>query len=222
MTPEELAERHPRLYHVTEPGAWLSIKQHGLLSTTRLLDMFEVQGSKRTVIETKRRPATVQLEHPRYGQVLINDNLPLNEKALANCLEANLTPSDWLRILNARVFFWADLEGLDRLLGARLNRNREREVLIVDTLSLAKAHAERIELSPINSGVSMRKAARRGPNTFTPLLQHSYSEWSKLRGRRDQILEVTVKEHVIDIAKHTLEVVLMNGCFRAVSAFSSD
>ena len=207
MIPEELAERHPRLYHVTEPGAWLSIKKHGLLSTSHLLEMFEVKGEKRTLIETKPRPSTVLLEHPHHAKVIINDNTPLHEKALANCLDDNLTPADWLRILNARVFFWSSLEGLNRLLGARLNRGREREVLIVDTLSLAKAHAERIELCPINSGVSMRKAARRGHSTFTPMLKHSYTDWSKLRGRRDHILEVTVLKHVLDIAQHTLEVV---------------
>ena len=29
MTPEELAIRHPQLYHVTEPGAWLNIMFSG-------------------------------------------------------------------------------------------------------------------------------------------------------------------------------------------------
>lgn len=209
MTPEELAFRHPRLYHVTEPGAWVSIQQKGLLSTTRLLDLFEVEAVQRALIETKRRPSSIPIEHPQQGRVIINDNVPLSESALAKCLDDGLTPVDWLRILNSRVFFWASKEGLDRMLNARLNRNRLREILVIDTLSLAKAHADKMELCPINSGATIRKAARRGLNTFTPLTLHSFDDWRKLRGQRDQILEVTVRDHVRDIAQHTLDVLLV-------------
>jgi len=104
------------------------------------------------------------------------------------------------------VFFWASKEGLDRLLGARLNRSRGREVIVVDTLSLAEAYVNHVELCPINSGATLRKAARRGLKTFSPLSQYTFNEWSKLRGRRDQIHEITVKDQVSDIAKHTIEV----------------
>jgi hypothetical protein len=79
-------------------------------------------------------------------------------------------------------------------------------VIVVDTLSLAKAHAARIELCAINSGATLRKAARRGLGTFTPMLQYTFDDWSKLRGRRDQVLEVTVRDYVTDIAQHTIEV----------------
>ncbi|MBY0282006.1 MAG: hypothetical protein K2W94_07625, partial [Alphaproteobacteria bacterium] len=181
MTPQELAEKHPCLYHVTEPGAWESIKKRGLLSTTHLLDLFEIKGQQRQEIEERRRPTTIQLEHPIHGSVIINDNIPLSEKALLNCLDDHLIPSEWLRILNERVFFWASKEGLDRLLGARLNRGRAREILVVDTLSLVKAHVDQVELCPINSGATIRKAARRGLETFTPLSRYTFKEWSKLR-----------------------------------------
>lgn len=210
MSPEDLSERHPRLYHVTEPGAWLNIKKNGLLSTSYILNMFNVGIEQRTIIETKPRPSSILLEHPLHGCVILNDNIPLSEKALAKCLDHNLLPADWLRILNSRVFFWASEEGLNRLLNAKLNRTRAREILIVDTLSLAKAHAERIEICPINSGATLRKAARRGLNTFTPLLEHSFNDWSRLRGRRDEILEITVKDHVIDIAEHILDILLID------------
>ncbi len=206
MTPEELATRHPRLYHVTEPGAWKDIKQNGLLSTTRLLDLFEVDKEKRTIIETKRRPSSLVIEHSRYGKAIINDNLPLNEKSLTNCLDHGLTPADWLRILNSRVFFWSSQDGLDRLIGARLNRNRAREILVVDTLTLAKAYADHIELCPINSGATIRKAARRGLSTFSPLGQYSFKEWSRLRGQRGHIREITVRDAVPDIANYILDV----------------
>ncbi len=211
MTPEELAAKHPYLYHITEPGAWLSIKQNGLLSTSSLLELFEIKGMERTLIETKRRSSSVPLDHPSQGRVILNDNVPLNEQALRKCLDDDLTPEDWLRMLNSRIFFWPCKEALNRLLNARLNHNRMREVIVVDTLSLAKVHAECIEFCPINSGATMRKSARRGLNTFTPMLKYSFREWSQLRGRHDQIREVTVRDKIRDIAQHMVDVFLTRG-----------
>ena len=60
-------------------------------------------------------------------------------------------------------------DGVRRLLGARLNRERERLVLVLDTLSLARRHGDRMELAAINTGSTIRRPARRGRSTFTPL-----------------------------------------------------
>ncbi len=105
-------------------------------------------------------------------------------------------------MLNARVFFWADRNGLSRLLGARFNRGRAREVLVFDTLKLATAYGERMELCPINSGATIRRPARRGVSTFTPLLAKSYREWRTQRGGHDRILEITVRDGVTDISTY--------------------
>jgi RNA:NAD 2'-phosphotransferase (TPT1/KptA family) len=53
-------------------------------------------------------------------------------------------------------------------------RQRDRLVLVLDTGCIASAYAEQIERSPINSGSSLRKPARRRHATFTPLLRHDY------------------------------------------------
>ena len=206
MTPKELAARHPLLYHVTTPGAWASIARLGLLSPSTLLRLFETDAARLLELTTKRRPAEVHIAHPTHGTAVLNDNLPLSETALAGCLDDGLTAGDWLGILNARVFFWADANGLARLLEARINRGRPREVLAFDTLGLARAHAERIEISPINSGSTIRRPARRGRATFTPLVATGYAEWRRQRGQRDRILEVVVRDGVPDIADHLVSI----------------
>jgi hypothetical protein len=43
------------LYHMAEDGSWESIRQIGLLSTSALLDRFEVEGERRYAIESTRR-----------------------------------------------------------------------------------------------------------------------------------------------------------------------
>jgi hypothetical protein len=204
MSPEDLAARHPKLYHVTAPGAWASIAKLGLLPASTLLHLFAVDEARHLQLTTTRRPQEVRLHHPLHGTAILNDNLPLSERALAACLDDGLQPQDWLSLLNQRVFFWADPSGVARLLGARMNRARPRTVLIFDTLGLVRAHAERMEISPINTGATIRKPARRGLTTFTPLLAKSYTAWQQQRGQRDKILEVTVNGGVPDIASYSI------------------
>jgi hypothetical protein len=213
MTPEELAERHPRLYHVTSPGALPGILRFGLLPTNRLLDLFEVTGHERAAIERQRRPKSVTLSHPAYGEVVITDNYPLSETKLAACLDDGLEPADWLAILNQRVFFWPHEARVRELLNAKLNRGRDRLVLVLDTLSVASRHAERMELSPSNSGSTIHQPARRGLSTFTPLLRHGYATWQRLRRKRklDRIKEVTVVDGVDSIADHLIDQCLVPG-----------
>lgn len=202
MTPEDLAALHPRLYHLTDPGALPGILRHGLLPTSALLSLFEVTGPERHAVERRRRPESVRLSHPEHGEAVITDNLPLSEAALGACLDDGLTPEEWLLLLNGRVFFWPDEESLARLLNARLNRGRERLVLVLDTLGVARRHHRRIELAAINTGSTIRRPARRGLSTFTPLGLHGYEAWRRLRGGRDRIREVTVVGGVADAAEH--------------------
>jgi hypothetical protein len=211
MKPEELAEHHPRLYHLTAPGAISGMLRHGLLPTSTLLDLFEVLGEQRAAIVERPRPSEVRIEHPTHGQAVISDNTPLTLGALAQCLDDGLGPSDWLRMLNERVFFWADEAGLRRLLDARINRDRLRDVLVLDTLSLARGFAAVMEVAPINTGATIRRAARRGLSTFAPLGSHTYPEWRRLRGRQDRVLEVTVRGGMPAIGDHLIDVISVKG-----------
>ena len=55
MSPEEFSEIFPSLYHMAELGTWESIRRHGLLSTTALLDLYEISGKEREVLEDRLR-----------------------------------------------------------------------------------------------------------------------------------------------------------------------
>lgn len=211
MTPEDLAALHPLLHHVAEPDALPGLQRHGLLPTSRLLDLFDVPRNERVAIERRRRPDRVRIEHPVHGHATIADNLPLTEKALTGCLDDGLSPEDWLIELNRRVFFWPTADDLAGHLSARLNRGREKLVLSVDTLALARAHADRIELAAINTGSTIRKPARRGRGTFTPLAAHPYAQWRRLRGGLDRIREVTVVGGVPDVMAFLVEQRVVRG-----------
>lgn len=202
MTPEELAALHPRLYHVTAPGNVERIRRDGLLSARAVVERLGIDGAERLRLLERRRPTGVVLA----DGCTINDNLPLTEAALEHCLDDGLTPADWLRALNGRVYLWPSEKRLRTLLGARMNRSRAREIVVFDTLSLVRAHADDVRLSPINGGSTIRKPARRGLGTYTPLLAHDYADWRRLRGRLDSIAEVAVEGAVPDAARHIVEV----------------
>ena len=158
-------------------------------------------------VRTRRSQSKV-LQHESLGQAVITDNIPLLEAPLARCLDDGLTPADWCGKLNERVFFFVREADLDGLLNADAARKRDRLVLVLNTLSVATAYADQMELSPINSGNTRRAAARRGHATFTPLLLHSYEEWRRLRmergekSRLDSIKEVTVVGGVHDVESY--------------------
>lgn len=206
MTPKELAARHPRLFHLTVPEALPGIRARGLLPTSALLELYGVGGAARVALETRRRPESVVLNAPGLGAAVVTDNLPLSEKALVGCLDDGLSPADWMRMLNARVFFWPDEASVAGLLAARANRGKRKAIVVFDTLSIARAHMARIELSPINSGATIRKAARRGLTTFTPAAQVSYEAWRKMRGGRDSVRELTIVGGVPDASAHIVDV----------------
>ena len=194
---ERLISWYPTLYHMAEDGSWESIRKHGLLSTSALLDRFEIEGEERLAIESARRPELVRIEHPEHGEAFIRDNKPMQEKSLEKCLYG-MTPREWYERLNRNVFFWVDRNRLLKLLGAKAYRDRPHLVLEVETAGLLERHAERVSLSPINSGATFALGpAPRGLDTFHRITDHPNGK---------PIVELIVDYAVPDIAEFTLRV----------------
>lgn len=72
------------LYHMAERGSWDSIRQHGLLSTTALLDLYGVKGAERDFIEARRRPTSVTLTSAQLGSSVIRDQKPMDDAGFLN------------------------------------------------------------------------------------------------------------------------------------------
>ena len=117
---------------MAEAGSWECVKRHGLLSTTALLDLFEVSGDERDAIEAARRPESVPIHHPDHGTAWIRDNKPINETVLERTLTGMSEP-DWYRTLNGRVFFWLSQRRLKKLRNAGAYAEREHDILTIDT-----------------------------------------------------------------------------------------
>lgn len=205
LTAAYLAERWPRLFHMAEAGSWPGIRQHGLLSTSALLDLFEVEGDDRHRLESARRPTSVPIEHPVYGTAWIRDNKPINETVLRRTL-VGMTETEFYRLLNGRVFLWLTERRLAKLRSAPPYRDRQHDILIVDTERFLTAYAERVELSPMNSG-AVHPAANyaRGQGTFTRIAEYPWAQ-RKATAPGEPIVEVTVPYAIPDIAEYVVDI----------------
>ena len=210
MTQQDLMRHYPTLFHMAEDGSWESIKRFGLLSTTALLDLFQINGSLRTAIESQRRPNSVPITHSTQGTAVIRDQKPMSDAALIQCLEG-MTPSAWYQLLNGKVFFWLRRERLSKLLQARAYRNSTHCVLTIVTAALLSRHVDKIALSPINSGSTIFKPQPRGQDTFLPITDYPFDHWSKKRGVGDAIVELAVEYSVPDISELVLKVEQVHG-----------
>lgn len=188
------------VYHLAEAANLPSIHQHGLLSTIALLDLAGVRENER--IQFERRHRLTHTELPNGVQV--RDQKPMPVQALTGCL-IGMSPAEWYGLVNSKVFFWLDPGRLDRQ--RRACEPRPQVVLVVETERLLARHAERIALSPINTGYARRKPAVRGRSTFVPYARWSESGWSneaiglgtRTRARSHRPVEMTVDATVPDI-----------------------
>ncbi|WAJ26944.1 DUF7002 family protein [Antarcticirhabdus aurantiaca] len=201
----------PFLFHMAEAGAWESIRAHGLLSTSALLDLCGVPAPERAAIEAGRRAAGVTLTGPAGERIAIRDNGPMSDASLERCLDDGVAPADWYRLLNARTFFWTNRPRLDRLLAARTYRARAHDVLTLDARTLVEAYADRIALSPINSGATSRFPARRGLSTFRTIPGCPWGQWRAKRGRKGAVVELAVLGGIPDIERFVTRVTREGG-----------
>ena len=96
-------------------GSWPNIRKHGLLSTTALLDLFQKTGKERSKIESHWRASSIQIDHPKYGKAVVRDQKPARPEWIEKVL-VGVTPEQWYRFLNSKVFFWLSQDSLTSML----------------------------------------------------------------------------------------------------------
>lgn len=216
MSPEQLVSLHPELYHMTDLRNWCGIRSDGLLSTSALLDAYGVEGATRHAIESCCRGNETHIVTKRNRQSAVNgaatgardgggafisDQHIIQVPALRRAL-VDITMEQWLRLLNARVYFWAHRDRLARML--KFYSDKPHLLLTLDTKKLVEACGDRIELSHINSGFcnGAFRPIPRGRFTFVPLRDYQYST-------RNKIAEVTVPGGIKDVLPMTVSVVAL-------------
>jgi len=198
----DLVRLYPFLFHTAADGSWPSIREHGLLSTAAMLELWEVEEAQRRELLTTVRSESAVIEHPRLGSAVVRDQGPIHAPSLEECL-TDLSVEQWLQKLNERVFLFLQRGQVDGLVGARRYRDTPSLVLVIDTASLVAAHEERIELCRINSGFAQRHSkSPRGSDSFVRVADYPHPQRvAPVRADRPDVKELTVLGGVPDIAR---------------------
>jgi len=191
---------------MAEAGSWPSIGRHGLLSTTALLDLFEIKGEQRQKLEGQHRRECVTVQHPKHGQAVIRDQKPMDDSGLRRALR-DMNPEAWYLLLNSKVFFWLCEERVTTLLSARAYSNREHCVLVVDAPALVRQHEAQIWLAPMNTGCTKPMPHPRGSDTFQRIHNYPYAE-RRRQGRQPKqaVVELAVDYAVPNVRDFVLRV----------------
>jgi hypothetical protein len=191
---------------MAEDHTWPGIREHGLLSTRALLDLFEIVGDERTRLYSQHRPESVEIVHALHGRAVIRDQKPMPESRLRPALRNGITAREWYELINDRVFFWVSEHRLLRLLSARAYRDRVHTVLHVDTQRVVTDYRDRIKLTAINSGNTLPIARPRGLNTFLAIEAYPFEEIRRKRKVADAVAELSVKYSVPNVAEYITRV----------------
>ena len=151
---ERLVSAYPKVFHMAQCGSWPNIRKYGLLSTTALLDLFQMTGEERSKIESQWRPYSIQIKHPKYGKAVVRDQKPARPDMLKKVL-VDVTPTEWYKFLNCKVFFWLSEDSLKSMLNSPSYRNSYHDVITIDTRLLVERYLDQITLCPINSGFAL-------------------------------------------------------------------
>jgi hypothetical protein len=218
---DELLTDCPVLYHMAERGSWASIRSRGLLSTSALLDAYGISGARRVEIEAQRRPSSVTLHKDGFASAVVRDQLPMDDKGLERCLRDGISPSQWYRLLNSKVFFWLTRERLICLLSAGTYRALEHDVLELDTKAVVEAYFAKIWFCPMNSGCTKPYPHPRGYSTFQRISDYPYVDWKTKRNRGECVVELAVDYAVPDVSKYVKRVVRMKSADELALVFEA-
>ena len=207
MDTELFCQTFPRLYHMAHHDALPSINRHGLLSTSALLDLFEVDGARRQEIETTMRRECIEIRHPEHGVAVIRDQKPImNDRRLEQSLGGTATAAEFHLLLNSKVFFWVNSDRLVRLRGAVAYRGDRQLVLTLDTRRLVEAYGRRVMVCPMNSGACKPVAHPRSPAMFQSIADYDFDFWRRRKGSKAKaIVECTVERGVLDVGRFILQ-----------------
>lgn len=203
---ERFTAVYPVVYHVADVQNWHGIQGRGLLSTSALLQLFDVGADDRIAYGSRRRTKSVTLRHKEHGHAVLRDQNPIDDAGLVRSLEAGLTPADWYERLNGHVFFWPNMARVQKFLNASEHRSSDHLLFALDTSRLLAAHREAILLSPINTGSTKPMPQPRGRNCFVPLDEYPLDWRLKKYGKRRAVAEVAVRTSVPDVFDFLLTV----------------
>ena len=170
MTPEQFLNRCKVICHVGPVGVWEQVTKHGFRTAEQLILEAELTEEERQVLLSTPRRESVRLT-VRGEDVILRDQGPLFAgKDLKSILGDGLDVSDWIHLLNQRVYFFTDETSMRKFLDKYLRIDGAQEVIRLSPLKLVESAGMRLELTSQNTGAIARQSGvQKTADTFAPL-----------------------------------------------------
>jgi hypothetical protein len=170
MTPEQFLNRCKLICHVGPAGAWDQIAEHGFRSAEQLIKDADLNDVEREQLLSTPRREAVRLR-VRGEEVTLRDQGPLFARNdLKSILDSGVDVSDWIHLLNQRVYFFASEPPLQKLLDKYVERDGAQDVIWLSPLKILNVEGIRLELSSHNTGAVARKSGpQKTADAFLPL-----------------------------------------------------
>jgi Family of unknown function (DUF7002) len=172
MTPEQFLNRCKTICHVGPAGVWEQISQYGFQTAEQLILEADLSDEERQSLLSEPRREAVRLK-VRGQEVTLRDQGPLfARKDLKSALDSGLDVSDWIHLLNQRVYFFTDQTSMQKLLDKYVQVDGAQDVIWLSPLKLLETEGLRLELASQNTGAIARKSGpQKTAETFVPLFR---------------------------------------------------
>ena len=170
MTPEQFLNRCKVICHVGPIGVWEQVTTHGFRTAEQLILEADLTDEERQTLLSTPRRESVRLS-VRGEAVTLRDQGPLfARKDLKSILGDGRNASDWIHLLNQRVYFFTDETSMRKLLDKYLQIDGGQDVIWLSPLKFVEAAGLRLELTSQNTAAIARQSgAQKTADAFAPL-----------------------------------------------------
>jgi hypothetical protein len=182
---------YPLTFHVSLCPVPDLLLSNGLFSAAGLLELTASSEEQCKILLESQRQTTLRVL-TGFGPAIINDQLPLPDKALAGCLTGML-PREWCKELNERFFFFLTQERALQFARVQMSKLPQKILVTLSTERLIRGREDAFELCHFNSGNALRKAAPRGRNSFIPIASYPLAERITKFGRARAVAEMSIR-----------------------------
>lgn len=170
MTPEQFLNRCKVICHVGPVGVWEQITKYGFRTAEQLILEADLDEEERQRLLSTPRRESVRLR-VRDEDVTIRDQGPLfARKDLKSSLDSGLDISEWIHLLNQRVYFFTDETSMQKLMDKYLQADGAQDVIWLSPLKVLEAAGLNLELTSQNTGaIARRTGVQKTTDTYAPL-----------------------------------------------------
>ena len=204
MYTSDLAAVAPQLFHLTAGDAWESIQEHGLRSATWLVRALALEEERAAALLTAPRESVEVIGDPAdpLGHATLRDQKPLTLSKLERLVEG-ITPENYIRLINDRVYFYMKAADVERVRGVRDAEGQPQLLLTLDSRRLLADYQGSVRVAKINTGATIGMQGRRGPRTWLAI--------DKFPGRATEVKEFTVLDGISEVMPYLVSAELWHG-----------